>query len=361
MQISTTEIILDEKEAQAAFDSIMGRSLSEGKKTQEFEEKLAKFLGRKFVICTPSGSAALMLAMMGINICHGDEVIVPDCTFIATAHAPKLLGANVVLADTKEDVPLLNVDATLKLITSKTKAIIPVHLNGRRADTKLLKEKIKGSGIYIVDDACQAMATGIDESHAGNDADIACYSFSVPKIMTTGQGGFLATDDEFLYTRMKKLKTHGMGIDNIFESSAYPFAGFNFKYADILAAVGLVQLNRMKAKINTCKKNYEIYVDGIAGLDSYRTLPIKDDEVVVTPELLCDKVPEVRKYLCSKGIQTRPAAACLHHAEYLERRMEYKNATYFSEHIVYLPGGPNQPRKNIEETIRYLREAAMKI
>ena len=99
----------------------------------------------------PNGSSAVLLAMMGIGIKPGDEVIVPDFTFIATGHAPKLLGADVVLADTKEDVPLLDVDKVMELITPKTKAIIPVHLNGRRADTKKLKATLKGTGIYVVE------------------------------------------------------------------------------------------------------------------------------------------------------------------------------------------------------------------
>lgn len=131
MKIHTWNISLGEREAQAAYDSIMGRNLSEGVKVKEFEERLAAFLGRKYAICVPNGSSAVLLAMMGIGIEPGDEVIIPDFTFIATGHAPKLLGADVILADTKEDVPLLDVEHVMDLITPKTKAIIPVHLNGR--------------------------------------------------------------------------------------------------------------------------------------------------------------------------------------------------------------------------------------
>ena len=138
MKINTWNISLGEREAQAAYDSIIERNLSEGVKVKELEKRLAAFLGRKYAICVPNGSSAVLLAMMGIGIRPGDEVIIPDFTFIATGHAPKLLGANVVLADTKQDVPLLDVERALELITSKTKAIVTVHLNGRRADTKLL-------------------------------------------------------------------------------------------------------------------------------------------------------------------------------------------------------------------------------
>ena len=166
MKINAWNISLGELEAKAAYDSILNRNLSEGVVVKELEDKLASFLGRKYAICVPNGSSALLLAMMGIGIEPGDEVIVPDFTFIATGHAPRLLGANGVLADVREDLPLLDVDKVLDLITPKTKAVILVHLNGRRADTKILKERLKGSGISIIDDACQAFASGEKGNYA---------------------------------------------------------------------------------------------------------------------------------------------------------------------------------------------------
>ena len=164
MRVPNWNIELDEKEAQAVYSSIMTRHLSEGEYVAELEKEIATFLGRKHVICTPSGTCALLLAMMGIGIKPGDEVIVPDLTFIATAHAPKLLGAKVVLADTREDLPLIDTKCALDLITSKTKAIIPVHLNGRRADTKELRSALAGTGIHVIDDACQAFGSGSPEN-----------------------------------------------------------------------------------------------------------------------------------------------------------------------------------------------------
>ena len=319
MKINTWNISLGEREAQAAYDSIIERNLSEGVKVKELEKRLAAFLGRKYAICVPNGSSAVLLAMMGIGIRPGDEVIIPDFTFIATGHAPKLLGANVVLADTKQDVPLLDVERALELITSKTKAIVTVHLNGRRADTKLLKEKLRGTGIYVIDDSCQAFASGTDGDFAGCDSDIACYSFAVTKIMTTAQGGFVTTNNDELYARMKKLKMQGM--DNIFESNLYQLAGFNLKYTDILASIGLVQLDKIQQKVETSKSNYKMYVDALKGKNQFKMIPTKENEVVYTPDILCEDSKKVREYLESKEIQVRPAGACLHNADYFEKRM----------------------------------------
>ena len=353
MKINTWNISLGEREAQAAYDSIIERNLSEGVKVKELEKRLAAFLGRKYAICVPNGSSAVLLAMMGIGIRPGDEVIIPDFTFIATGHAPKLLGANVVLADTKQDVPLLDVERALELITSKTKAIVTVHLNGRRADTKLLKEKLRGTGIYVIDDSCQAFASGTDGDFAGCDSDIACYSFAVTKIMTTAQGGFVTTNNDELYARMKKLKMQGM--DNIFESNLYQLAGFNLKYTDILASIGLVQLDKIQQKVETSKSNYKMYVDALKGKNQFKMIPTKENQVVYTPDILCEDSKKVREYLESKEIQVRPAGACLHNADYFEKRMTYHNADYFEKHLLYMPGGPDQPVENIETTIQYLK------
>lgn len=354
MKINTWNISLGEAEAKAAYDSIMNRKLSEGTVVKELEEKLASFLGRKYAICVPNGSSAVLLAMMGIGIQPGDEVIVPDFTFIATGHAPKLLGADVVLADVREDLPLLDVDKVLELITEKTKAIILVHLNGRRAETKKLKEKLNRTGIYVIDDACQAFASGKEGDYAGYDADIACYSFAVTKIMTTGQGGFVATDDEELYKRMKKIKMQGM--DNIFESNLYLMAGFNLKYTDILASIGLVQFGKIKEKVDASVRNYRMYVNALRNHNNINFLTTEENEVVYTPDILCKNSEKLRNYLEKENIQVRPAGAGLHAADYFIKRTTYTNTEYFQNHLLYLPGGPDQPIENIELTIKLLQD-----
>lgn len=354
MKINTWNIALGKEEAQAAYDSIMSRNLSEGIKVKELESRLAAFLGRKYAICVPNGSSAVLLAMMGIGIQPGDEVIIPDFTFIATGHAPKLLGAEVILADICEEVPVLDVDKVMELITPKTKAIIPVHLNGRRADTKKLKERLKETGIYVVDDSCQAFGSGKEGDYAGKDADIACYSFAVTKIMTTAQGGFVATDDEELYHRMKKLKMQGM--DNLFESNLYQLAGFNLKYTDILASVGLVQLDKINEKIEKSKEHYGMYQTALQEAAHIKMIPTKKEEVIYTPDILCDDSAAVRKFLESQDIQVRPAGACLHKADYFVKRTSYDNAEYFERHLLYMPGGPDQPVENIQYTINELKK-----
>ena len=314
MRISAWNTKLGEREAQAAYKAIMERHLSEGEIVKELENKIAAFLGVKHVICVPNGSSSLLLAMMGIGIQPGDEVIIPDFTFIATGHAPKLLGADVILADIRKDKPLIDIDKALELITPKTKAIIPVDLNGRKVDISRLKRELKGTGIYVVEDSCQAFASGGIGNYAGNEADIACYSFAVTKLMTTAQGGFVSTNSDELYRRMKLLKMQGM--ENIFESDVYTLAGFNLKYTDILASVGLVQFDRLPEKIKATNRNYKMYCDIFQELDDFSVIPTSEDEVIYTPDVLCKDSKGVRRYLEEFDIQIRPAGKCLHNASY---------------------------------------------
>lgn len=354
MRIDAWNTRLGEAEAQAAYDAIMSRHLSEGSIVKELEHKIAEFLGVKHVICVPNGSSALLLAMMGIGLQPGDEVIIPDFTFIATGHAPKLLGAEVICSDTQRERPLMDIDKALDLITPKTKAVIPVDLNGRKADIDGLREKLGDSGIYIVEDSCQAFGSGGEGSYAGNRADIACYSFAVTKLMTTAQGGFVSTNSDELNERMRLLKMQGM--KNIFESDVYALAGFNLKYTDILASIGLVQFSKMQEKIKAAKTNYKMYSDAFLQLDGFETIATGEDEVIYTPDVLCRDSKAVREYLEGFNIQIRPAGKCLHHADYFSAPRRCENAQWYEEHLLYMPGGPNQPLENIAFVIDKLRE-----
>ena len=353
MRINAWNTELGKNEAQAAYDAIMSRHLSEGEIVRELECRIADFLGVKHVICVPNGSSALLLAMMGIGLRSGDEVIIPDFTFIATGHAPKLLGANVIVADIQRERPLLDIDKALELITSRTKAIIPVDLNGRKVDISRLREKLGDTDIYIVEDSCQAFASGGKGDFAGSQADIACYSFAVTKLMTTAQGGFVSTNSDELYDRMKLLKMQGMS--NIFESDVYVLAGFNLKYTDILASIGLVQFDRLPEKIQAAKRNYSMYCDAFRTLDKFKIIPAYGSEVVYTPDVLCDNSREVRRYLEGFDIQIRPAGKCLHNADYFTAPKECENAAWYENHLLYMPGGPDQPSENIQFVIDKLK------
>ena len=195
--------------------AVLNKNIMEGPVLEKFQKLLEQILGVRYAIGTSSGSAALALALMGAGVEPGDEVIVPDLTFIATANAACLLGAKVVVAETKRDSTLLDFEQIEKFITDKTKAIITVDLNGRISCSRELKERYSNKGICIIDDACQALMSGDKYGKAGTQSDIGCFSFGITKTVSTGMGGLVVTDNDDLYERMRIMKIQGM--ESVFE------------------------------------------------------------------------------------------------------------------------------------------------
>lgn len=345
---------ITEKEARAAYEAILNRNISDGKMVRELEAKLKNLLEIPYVLATPNGTSALALAFMAVGVQPGDEVIVPDITFVATANAAKLLGANVVVSDTMSDKPLINYQNVMNLITEKTKVVVPVDISGRRACTKKLKETLEERKIMVVDDACQAFLSGVQGNYIGKDADIACYSFAISKWFTIGQGGLVATKNKELYEKMKRIKFQG--VDSVFECTSYLETGFNFKLTDILASIGIIEFDRIQEKVSNLKKIYNLYFEGLCDIEGISFLPKEADELISNVDIMCQDRNKVRRILEENNIQVRPNGMGLHTANYLESRDTYKNSKKFIEHLLFLPSGPNQRIEHVEKVIDVLRK-----
>lgn len=342
-----------DSEVSALCTAVSKRQIMEGAILKEFEKETALLTGKKYAIGVTSGTAALALSLMAIGIQPGDEVIVPDLTFIATANAACILGAKVIVAPTEKVRPILDLESVDHLVTPKTKAIMPVALNGRIACSKELKRKYSKRGIYIIEDACQAFLSSNDEEIAGTEADIGCFSFGMTKVVTSVMGGLAVTDNEELYERMKIIKTQGM--PSIFEGNEYSMPGFNFKFPDVLASIGLKQLERAEEKVLHVKKIDEIYRDNLKNVEGISFLERKNDGFAWMTDILCENRNKVRKVLADNHIISRPLTAPLHSASYLVSEGDYKNSVSIQKRTLYLPGGPDQSFENIEKVIDVLR------
>lgn len=344
---------IQQEELEHFHDSIENKYIMEGPVLRKFEKRMSELLDIPYVIGTASGSAALALALMGIGIKPGDEVIVPDLTFIATANAVCLLGAEVVLAPTEKERPIMDFNAVESLITNRTKAIITVDLNGRISWSKELKEKYGKRGIYIIDDACQAFMSENADGKAGTLADIGCFSFGITKTVSTVNGGMIVTRDKGLYEKMKILKTQGMY--SVFEGDAYHYPGFNFKLPDVLAAIGLGQLDRLENKLIHMRTIDEMYRDGLKGVEGIGFIPKRVGEFSWMPDIVCTDRNKVRELLKENDIISRPLGVPLHTAPYLKGRADYTAAVELQRKMLSLPGGPDQDVANVEKVIRVLR------
>ncbi len=335
-------------------NSVANKYIMEGPILQEFESRIKDLLGVKHVIGTASGSASLALSLLGIGILPGDEVLVPDITFIATANAAKLVGAKVIAVPIEDNRPILDINRVDDYITEKTKAIITVDLNGRISWSKELRERYSDKGIFIIDDACQAFMSGTQSERAGTQADIGCFSFGITKTVSTINGGAVVTNDDELYERMKIIKTQGM--KSVFDGDTYFYPGFNFKLPDVLASIGIAQLDRLTDKVSNMKQIERKYRSAIEGINGVYPTEESANSFHWMVDVYCDDRERVRKLLKDNDIISRPASAPLHTAHYIDSYGDYSNSDNYSSHTLFLPCGPDQPVSNVERVIDVLRK-----
>ena len=342
-------------EAEAIAIAIAGEHVSQGPIVAEFERQLAAYLGTPYVVATTSGSMALLMSLLAAGVGPGDEVIVPNRTWIATAHAPFLLGAKVKLVDVEVGRPIIDAALIEEAISDRTRAIIPVHMCGRSADMQSINEIALRRGLTVIEDAAQALGSRNADGFLGTQSDMGCFSFSVAKIISTGQGGFVTTKSESIYRKLVAMRTHGVG-DVV--NAVWDQPGFNFRFTDILAAIGIVQLGLLPSRIEKVKAIYKLYEEGLKGLSFVKMIPVNmaAGEIPVYVEVLCESRQKMIDYLAAKGIQCRPFYPDLNHAHYFANSASYPNAEPFGLKGIYLPAGPEQSIANIQLVISAIRE-----
>ena len=343
-----------DEEIRGITEAIVSEHISQGPITTEFENLLAQALGIPYVVATTSGSTAILMALMALGIQAGDEVIVPNRTWIATAHAPRMLGAKVVLVDVRPDIPVMDVNLVRKKITSRTRAIIPVHLNGRAVDLEQLQNIAKEYGLYVIEDAAQSFLSQHSGKYLGTESDVGCFSLSVAKLISTGQGGFVVTKDSSIYERLKKIRTHG--VDDVIHC-VYSQMGFNFRMTDLQASIGIAQLKGIQNRIGHIKKVYGKYVSELKQLPFLKLIPVSMTigEIPIYVEVLCEERDRLVSFLASHGIQARPFYPDLDTADYLGVSGEFPNSRIFGKYGLVLPCGSSQPLENIDRVIEVLR------
>ncbi len=287
-----------------------GGWLTEFKKTREFEEALCRYTGSKYSSVVSSGTAALFIALKALDISAGDEVIVPDYTMIATANAVSLAGARPVFADIEERSLCADPGSVMKAATPKTRCVIHVSINGRAGEIDRIKRLCRKRGLYLIEDAAQSMGSFHKGRHLGTLGSIGCFSFSMPKIVTTGQGGALVTDNKTLYRRILRIKDFGRSTPG---TDRHEAMGWNFKFTDLQAVVGIEQMKRLPVLAEKKKRIFGLYkklLNGIPGIDFIPT-----DLEDVTPwfvDILVRSPSKLTRHLQRNGIGSRRFYPALH-------------------------------------------------
>ena len=295
-------------EERLAIDAYMRENgwITEFKKTQEFEKVLAEYAGVKHCIVVNNGTISLTLAAIAANIQAGDEVIVPNYTMIATPNSIKMFGAIPVFVDVEPETLCLDINLVEKAITEKTKAIILVLANGRYPESgvKAFEDLAKKYNIVLLEDSAQSLGSLYpDGRHQGSVGLVGSFSFSTPKIISTGQGGALVTNDDDVAFKLKRLKDFGRsggGLD------IHDCIGYNFKFTDLQAIIGLEQMKKIDWRVARKKEIYELYKNGLQDCNSVKFF--KQDTNLTAPwfiDVLVENKQALMEYLKGKGIGTR--------------------------------------------------------
>ena len=325
----------------------------EGPILEEFQNRIAEMIGVKYAVGTSSGTAAITLSLMGVGIKPGDEVIVPDITFIATANAAHILGAKVIVAPVDKVKLTLDFSKVDELITEKTKVIVTTDLNGRISCDKSITDKYNKKGIMVIADSCQAFMSKNTEGMAGSMTNAGCFSFGITKTVTTIQGGMVVTNDSALYERIRIMKTQGMR--SVFEGG-YTYAGYNFKLPDALAAIGIGQLEHLDEKVKRMNEIRKIYYTELSEIDGFSFMPRDSNELIWMPEVVCRDRNKVKEVLKANDILCRELYKPLHTADFLESPASYGDIEEIQKSLLQLPGGPDQMFENVEMVIKVLKD-----
>jgi perosamine synthetase len=239
---------------------------SQGPFIQRFETMTRDFIGARFALSTSNGTLSLQLALQALDVGHGDEVIVPDITFGASANAVIQRGAVPVFADVDPFTWTLDPACLEALITPRTKAIMPVHIYGHACDMDPIMEVARRHGLKVVEDCAEALGAEYKGRQVGSIGDVGCFSFFANKIITTGEGGLVTTNDEGLHARLKLLRDHGVNPERRYW---HVEAGTNCRMTNLQAAVGVAQMERIDqflALRDKLAERYDIELAGIAGV-----------------------------------------------------------------------------------------------
>ncbi|MDG6958287.1 MAG: DegT/DnrJ/EryC1/StrS family aminotransferase [Nitrososphaerota archaeon] len=238
---------------------------------ERFEADFAKFCGAKYGVACNSGTTALQLALATLGIGEGDEVIIPTFTMIATPNAVTYTGAKPVLVDAEDRTWNIDVDKIRAAVTSKTKAIMPVHTYGHPADMGPITELAEERGIFVVEDAAESHGAEYRGRRTGGLSDIGCFSFYANKIITTGEGGMLVTNSEEYAEKAKWLRAHAFGREG--KHFYHEALGFGYRLSGLQAALGLGQMEHIDEFVAVRRRNASLYNSFLKELGGKVSLP----------------------------------------------------------------------------------------
>ena len=325
-----------------------------GKNVQEFEKLASSFVKSKFAIAVNSGTSALQAALLALDIKKGDEVLLPSFSFVATANAVFSTGAKPIFVDILKENYTMDPTDLRKKITKKSKAVIPVHLYGNVAYIDQISALAKKHNLYIIEDAAQSLGSTLKGKHTGTFSDIGCYSLYPAKVITSGEGGFITTNNKKLCEKLLMIRNHGMvsGYDTrIF--------GLNLRLPEISAAIAKIQIKKLPKFLYQRRKNAKIFSELISDLSIKIPSERKNEKVNWYLFTIAIKNRNlVMKKLNKKGIgasayYTMP----IHKTPFYKTKIKLSTTEWAASTVLSIPIHPKVTSKNLQFIAKNLRQA----
>lgn len=332
--------------------------LNDGDVARRFERQFAEMVGAPYAVAVTSGTAAIFMGLAACGVGPGDEVLVPDLTFIATANAVRLTGATPVLVDIDRATLTLDPAATERAMTTRTKAIVPVHVTGRAGTLSQILSLAKARKLAVVEDAAEAFLSRHNGRCLGTFGKAGCFSFSPAKTFSTGQGGMVVTADAELHTRLRQLKDQGRAVTGTGGDDLHPVVGYNFKLTNLQAAVGLAQLAVVASRIQRMRAIQRIYREHLSPVKGITVLPFSADEVPQWTDVLIEDRDRVAAEMREHGMQSRNFWFPLHtQGPYRQEDALFPNATWASPRALWLPSAYTLTDEDVRSVCAVIRNA----
>jgi dTDP-4-amino-4,6-dideoxygalactose transaminase len=349
MNIPLVKVYVDDDIKKAVLEVLDSGWYILHEKVREFERKFAEFCGVKNAVCASSGTAAIFLSLLALDIKHGDEVIVPSFSFISTATPIIEVGAKPVFVDIEAKTYIVDPEKIREAVTKRTKAIMPVHLYGHPADMEPILEIAEENDVYVIEDACQAHGAEYKGRRVGGIGHVACFSFYPSKNMTVcGDGGAVVTNNGEIAEMVKKLRDHGRRDKYIFE-----LKGYNLRFNEIQAAIGIKQLEKLPEWNESRRNIARMYNQALDGLV---TTPVEEPwakHVYHVYVIRTKKREQLKEFLSHQGISTivhypvpihvQPAITSV-----LGAQPALKNTEKFAKEVLSIPMYPTLTKREVK-------------
>lgn len=356
VKIPVCEPDITEIEIRYVTEAIKSKDISSiARPVRMFEEAFAKRYGMKHGIAVNSGGSALFLTLYGLGIRAGDEVIIPDFTMVATAAAVSHCGAKPVFVDASEKSFNMDPSKIEAKITARTKMIMPVHLYGEPCDMDAIMAIAKKHRLLVVEDAAESHGAKWKGKLTGTFGVASCFSFYANKIITTGEGGMILTNDDGLANTLRHIRGYDFDDEKHFWHKTI---AWNVRMSALAAALGLAQLERLDELIEKRRANARYYSAGLKGIPEIRTFgePANTFSVFWMYGIIADRADELMVFLAKNGIETRTFFIPMHGQPIYNEQGTYKWADHYGTNGFYLPSSSNISSEDKDYVIAKIKE-----